>query len=206
MKTKNQKIVKNDFQSGFTLLELLVVIVILGILVTIGLGTFLSSQVKSRDAKRKNDLEQIAKALEMYHSDHGHYPVNNDSGQIRAWFDDDGEDVAADYEWGDKFDDPAQPLTIYMSVLPQDSSSGKRYYYQAYHADFSDADGFDAHSTAGSDHQAEAYKLYAQLENANDSSIVSGGIADTDCGTDPVETSLCNYYLTSQNITLDQGD
>ncbi|MGB9706948.1 MAG: type IV pilin protein, partial [Microgenomates group bacterium] len=59
---------------GFTLIELLVAVAILGILATVGLGSFQSSQMKGRDARRKSDLSQIQKALEMYYNDKGAYP------------------------------------------------------------------------------------------------------------------------------------
>lgn len=59
---------------GFTLIELLVVMVIIGILATIGLGNYFNSQMKTRDAKRKHDLGQIQKALEMYYNDNQRYP------------------------------------------------------------------------------------------------------------------------------------
>lgn len=65
-------------QTGFTLIEILVVIVIIGILSTIGLGAFRSSQVKSRDARRRADLRHVAEALEAYYNDEGRYPVEAD--------------------------------------------------------------------------------------------------------------------------------
>jgi len=67
--------IKNK-KTGFTLIELLVVIAILGILATVGLGSFQSSQMKGRDAQRKSDLSQIQKALEMYYNDKGAYPTS----------------------------------------------------------------------------------------------------------------------------------
>jgi len=67
--------IKNK-KTGFTLIELLVVIAILGILATVGLGSFQSSQMKGRDAQRKSDLSQIQKALEMYYNDKGVYPTS----------------------------------------------------------------------------------------------------------------------------------
>ena len=62
------------FKKGFTLIELLIVIVILGLLMALGIGSFQSSQVKSRDARRKNDLAQIQRALELYLNDYHQYP------------------------------------------------------------------------------------------------------------------------------------
>ncbi|MBU0625110.1 type II secretion system GspH family protein [Patescibacteria group bacterium] len=61
-------------QSGFTLLELLIVIATIGLLLTIASGPLLGSRVKGRDQKRLEDLRQIRQALDMYLSDHGEYP------------------------------------------------------------------------------------------------------------------------------------
>jgi prepilin-type N-terminal cleavage/methylation domain-containing protein len=69
-------------QKGFTLIELLIVIVILGILATIGLASFASSQMKSRDARRKANLNQVAGSLEIYFNDMSKYPSASAVGQI----------------------------------------------------------------------------------------------------------------------------
>jgi len=65
-------------KSGFTLLELMIVIVILGVLATLITGTFITSLKKGRDAKRKADLEQIQRALEFYYEDNLAYPLTLD--------------------------------------------------------------------------------------------------------------------------------
>ncbi|MBU1326711.1 prepilin-type N-terminal cleavage/methylation domain-containing protein [Patescibacteria group bacterium] len=61
-------------KKGFTLIELLVVVTIITVLVTIGIVAYSSINKRSRDAKRKSDLEQVRSALEMFRSDFGYYP------------------------------------------------------------------------------------------------------------------------------------
>lgn len=51
-------------RSGFTLIELLVVVAIIAILSVIGLVAFTSVQTNARDARRRADIDAIAKALE----------------------------------------------------------------------------------------------------------------------------------------------
>lgn len=55
--------------NGFTLVELLVVIAILGGLSALLLPNFMDARQRARDAKRKNDIKQIQKALELYKLD-----------------------------------------------------------------------------------------------------------------------------------------
>lgn len=92
---------------GFTLVELLVVISILGILVTIGLVSFRSSQARGRDAKRKSDLKQVSSALELYYSDYNKYPDS--------------------LSWGSEFTDNK---TTYFKELPKDPASSLVYLYR----------------------------------------------------------------------------
>lgn len=54
---------------GFSLLELLVVIGVIGMLAAISLPNFMSARERARDAQRKSDLIQIQKALELYKLD-----------------------------------------------------------------------------------------------------------------------------------------
>jgi len=44
---------------GFTLVELLIVIAIIGILISVGLASFRRAQTQTRDGQRKADLENI---------------------------------------------------------------------------------------------------------------------------------------------------
>ncbi len=60
---------------GYTLIELLIVITIVGILVAVSTVSYLTASKQSRDTKRKTDLEQIRQALETYRSENGTYPA-----------------------------------------------------------------------------------------------------------------------------------
>jgi len=55
-------------KKGFTLLELLVVISIIGILMTLGVVAFSTAQKKGRDAKRRGDVKAMQSAFEQYYS------------------------------------------------------------------------------------------------------------------------------------------
>lgn len=59
---------------AFTLVELLVVIAIVGLLSTVAVVATNASRINARNAKRKADLIQISKALDLYFADNGSYP------------------------------------------------------------------------------------------------------------------------------------
>ena len=60
--------------SGFTIVELLVVVVIIGILTTIGFASFSSVQSDARDSQRSSKITIISEALEKYYDNNGEYP------------------------------------------------------------------------------------------------------------------------------------
>ncbi len=66
---------QNAFRRGFTLIELMIVIVILGILMGTILPRLTGAQSRARDTARIADLNNISQALEVYFSDSGEYPT-----------------------------------------------------------------------------------------------------------------------------------
>ena len=60
---------------GFTLLEMLIVMTIISILTSVLWANFFSSLAKGRDSRRKQDLEAISRALELYYNDNKAYPT-----------------------------------------------------------------------------------------------------------------------------------
>lgn len=59
---------------GFTIVELLIVIVVIGILAALVITTYSGIQAKGRDSQRSADIATIVTQLEAYKSDKGNYP------------------------------------------------------------------------------------------------------------------------------------
>lgn len=94
-------------RKGFTLIELLIVMAIISVLASILITSFRSSQARARDVARKNDLKEVANALELYYSDYNKYPNT--------------------LNWGTEFTDGK---TTYFKVLPKDPVDSQYYFYR----------------------------------------------------------------------------
>jgi prepilin-type N-terminal cleavage/methylation domain-containing protein len=164
-------------QAGFTLIEIMVVMAIIAVLAALSVGSYRSSQIKARDAERKNDLKQISNSLEVYYNDKGQYPVNSIDGKINGCV------SAATCDWDDAWVD--ENGTTYMVELPGDTRSYLNYYYSS---------------------DGTSFQIYARLENDLDIDVpTSGGNPGNytiSCG-DPGYN--CNYGVSSTNMTVGEG-
>jgi len=95
-------------QKGFTLIEILIVVAIIGLLssiILVGLGSF---RARGRDARRVADLRETQNALELYYAKNGSYPGS------AAWSALSGTLTGAG---------------IGVTAIPKDPLSGQNYWY-----------------------------------------------------------------------------
>jgi len=103
---------KKQGQKGFTLIELMIVIAIIGILAAIAIPNFLSYRQRSYDSAAQSDLKNLMTAQEAYFVDYDTY-VTSFSGS------------------GEKID--ALALTLSKGVTAGGSGSASGYSMSAYH-------------------------------------------------------------------------
>lgn len=136
-------------KSGFTLIELLVVVAIIGLLSSVVLASLDGARKKARDARRLAEIQEIAKAIQFYYDDNGHYPPGeNLSGNANGYV---GEGARLDTY-----------LAPYMPTVPHDPlgpgspmvGSYKRYSYY-----------YDGYQSCGG-HPNQAVLAVAELETS----------------------------------------
>jgi prepilin-type N-terminal cleavage/methylation domain-containing protein len=72
-------------QPGFTIVELLIVIVVIAILATIGVVAYRGILGRANYTKRLQDMATIRKALQLYKVDNGQFPSANPNPGDASW-------------------------------------------------------------------------------------------------------------------------
>jgi prepilin-type N-terminal cleavage/methylation domain-containing protein len=120
---KKQLTIKN----GFTLVELLVVISIIGVLATLIITNLNEARVRARDVSKKQGLSQLKTALRLYYNDYNKYPAKCGSNTIAGC----GAfgTTCCPVSGCPEFSAGANCFTTYMSKLPTGLGNNTIAYY-----------------------------------------------------------------------------
>jgi general secretion pathway protein G len=148
--------------TGFTLIEMLIVVAVIAILSSVVLVGIAPVRARARDSRRLSDLRQVQNALELYFSKCGYYPGSAQSGVCIAF-------PGAAANWTEL----TAALTgsnIGVNKIPNDPSAGKTYFY-------------------GTNGAGSSYVVAAQLEDVNNSVLSS---SDSGTGITLSGSAVCN--------------
>lgn len=148
-------------QNGFTIVELLIVIVVIGILAAISLVAYTGVKERGTYAKMRTELSSLNKAIQLYYADNGSYPITpaGASGQVCS-----GNWCGWLHSTGDDFIPGLSPK--YISTTPQLPSS------------YANSDTYLYRSPAGTD-----YKLIRLVAGtmSNSERAAMSDLMTTDC-------------------------
>jgi prepilin-type N-terminal cleavage/methylation domain-containing protein len=137
---------------GFSLLEILAVVAIMGILAMISLGPIHAAQIRGRDSQRKADVNTLSQAIESFYADQRTVPDGTlascslrDSTQSAPWIPGLSSYITS-----------TQGKALSIPVDPKNNAT-YRYTYQCFQND-----------------PAKRYRVTAQMENAKDVESVNG--------------------------------
>lgn len=168
-------------QTGFTIVEVLIVIIVIAILATISLMAYSGVQAGARDSQRRHDIGQLAKALELYYADNGRYPTSSGAGSTTinaSW------STTADVSW----QSITNALRSYMGNVPSDPTSTPNGNVQTsgnYNYAYFSAGAY----CNGAMTTNQAYLLVYRLEGASQTNTLTG-----DCSVTPVGPYAASNY------------
>lgn len=173
--------VRTSKETGFTIVELLVVIVVIAILATISAVVYSGAQARARDSIRKNDLAEIKKALFLYNVDKGTW-MDMGSG---CGYEGDGNGWVNYTDGGPDYSKSIMNCLVEAGYVSRDfkdptggvqSTSSQGYAYMRYWCDWAET--------------VRVY-LYAKLETLPQSSTATDGTCN-----DNLDTNYgMNYYI-----------
>ncbi len=144
-------------QSGFSLLELLVVIAVIAVLIGLAVPNYMGARQRARDVSRKENLRQLKNALRLYYNDYSQYPPAGSPLPYVQGCGDDG--LKACYGGSNQCGEGVFAAggtgcdTVYMRKLPYVSSAVSYKYFRC---------------ASGDD-----FRLTTDLENVSDADITS---------------------------------
>ncbi len=126
------KIFRKSAQQGFSLVELLIVVVVIGVLAGIAVPGFFTAYEKAKDKKVITDMRNIAVAIGIYRIDKNYVPITNDItvliDEIRNYAN--GSNPMSTHDtWGNKFIylSDADGTTYTLMSYGKDRAAGPSY-------------------------------------------------------------------------------
>lgn len=108
---------KNRYLTGFTLVELLITVAIIGILSAVVLTSMSGARDRANDGRRISDIKQIQMALELFYDVNKHYPVGSLASGLTGV-------LYVNYESTGK-----PPLADFLKIS-KDPTTGDGYFYE----------------------------------------------------------------------------
>jgi prepilin-type N-terminal cleavage/methylation domain-containing protein len=105
-------------QAGFSYLEIMMVLLIIGLLLSISVASYTNLHANSLDQRRKTDIQEIRASLEQYRSVHGAYPTPN---------------LTPGLPFGSA--GLTEGTNTYMQMIPQDPQYPKKQYHYSVASD-----------------------------------------------------------------------
>lgn len=121
----NKLMRKNSKYSGFTLVELLIVMAVIIILLAIGLLSGRAAIERANRLRHQNNVAELYKALSAYYVDNNSYPSANDSNTLYAQ----DELAAPGGAFTSLFVGTNAPLNEYLDGEIDGGGMAARYYY-----------------------------------------------------------------------------
>lgn len=153
---------------GFTLIEVLIVVAIVSVLSSAGVGKVKQQIDKGRDARRKSDIYKLSQSFEEYYNDNGCYPSNIEWGEVSC-----GETPSF--------------LASYIDKFPCDPITKEKYTYQTIDEEGEFCDGLCG--------DCYGYRLLARLANEKDKDIYEIGCDEDSCGVESSDGKDPNWGL-----------
>lgn len=146
-------------QQGFTIVELLIVIIVIGILVGLVITTFTGIQQKGRNTERQTDIKAVHGQLEAYFAQNGKYPTLDDLNS-ESWRSTNMKGLDKDALY-----DPRD--TVKDAAALKNTPTADRYSYEVVHKPTTGAD-VACSNAEGSTTECNKYTLTAKQEGASD--------------------------------------
>lgn len=159
------------FRKGFTVAEMLVVVVIIGILAAIVTVTYNSARIRTGDTERESDIQTVKHAIDKWATEHGVYPPQGGSNGMNTNF-----PVTTVGIPREALINPDAPSGTTNSMSEHAYGTNPDYTEYGYRA-FYDGTGAACWQVNGS---CAGYKLAYTMRSSGETVVVAGGVCTTE--------------------------